>query len=199
MVAVGPPGIVLAWCHSRPRPMAAMDFRTVTAVHWEPRARGSPCPRTPSGAPVTVQTPWFPCTASYVTGMFRLECVVRQDVAIHAEFREWLEWLEDEATTAPELEEWKGETTMSRGVFRDTLRLMAFTDTQVFDDTGAMSADLLDMQTCSCVMTLTGLWRTDTRWGLRWKVTQVKFSRVPMDLPVFEANEESGNTYDFVD
>jgi hypothetical protein len=54
------------------------------------------------------------------------------------------------------------------------MRVMAFADTPVFDSREALTAELESARSVSCILELQGTWSTETRWGLRWKILQVK-------------------------
>jgi hypothetical protein len=159
-----------------------MDFRAVgtSDVDWASRYRGQPGARTRDGGKVVVQTPVMPCRVSLAgAGMFRIDMAL-QPTALHSSFGEWVADIEDAAAEAPELREWRAGKTRSTSIYRNGMRLMAFSDTMAFDGEGKLSFNLLDATSCACLVELQGCWSTETRWGLRWKVVQVKFSTDPV-------------------
>lgn len=165
-----------------------MDFRAVKpeGVTWGAAwYRGQPQARTGDGARVTVQTPPCACRVSAMgSAMYRLDMTVREDVASHAAFAEWIGALEKAAATSEALAAWRGDRGMSTTLFRGNARFTAFSDTMVFDRDGKVSADLMDAAGCTCILELTGCWGSDSRWGLRWKLCQVKFDVVAPTLPI---------------
>lgn len=164
-----------------------MDFRAVdpAALTWDAWYRGQPGARAAgTGAKVTVQTPVAPCRVSLAgSGMYRIDMRLRPDVAAHAAFAEWVGELENAASEAPELAEWRQDKARSTSVYNGNFRLMAFSDTLTFDAAGKLSFQLIDAASCACLVELQGCWSTPAKWGLRWKVVQVKFDSSPMDLP----------------
>lgn len=174
-----------------------MDFRLVdpASIGWSTWYRGQPTARLPGGGRVQVQTPMTPCRVSIAQpGMYRVEMSLRQDTPANAAFAEWVgdveRAVEKAAPLCPELSTWIGTKSRSSTVYNGTMRLMAFSDTMAFDQTGKMSANLMDATTCACLLELTGCWSTDARWGLRWKMVQAKFDVQPVcAAPVAVASE----------
>lgn len=155
-----------------------MDFRQVdpSAVSWATWSRGQPVARTPQGGKIVAQTPLCPCRVSPAgSGMYRLDLLFRPDLAVHSAFCDWLAEIEEGAAGAETLVAWRGGRSKSTCVYNNSMRLMAFSDTLVFDPAGKLSADLMSAAGCSCIVELQGGWSTDARWGLRWKIVQVKF------------------------
>lgn len=171
-----------------------MDFRQVSpeSVAWGTAFyRGQPQARAAGGARVTVQTPPCACRVSAMgSGMYRLDMTVREDVASHAAFAEWIRGLEAAAAGSEALAAWRGDKGMSTTLFRGNARFTAFSDTMVFDRDGKVSADLMDAAGCTCLLELTGCWSSEARWGLRWKLCQVKFDVVSPTLPILAMDGE---------
>lgn len=153
-----------------------MDFRSVqpSAITWSTWSRGQPVARVGQGGKVVAQTPLCPCRVSVAgSGMYRLDLVLRQDLPTHSQFCGWLADIEDSASEA--LKEWRGGRSKSTCVYNNSMRLMAFSDTLAFDSSGKLSADLMSAGGCACIIELQGCWSTEARWGLRWKIVQIKF------------------------
>ena len=161
----------------RPTPdQRGTDFRTIDPDHIGWRSRGStPCP----AAPVLVQTPRCSCDVTREKqGSHRISLRTDPGVPSHAAFVEWMHRVEDAAAADGCVREWAaagGATSMSRSVFRDSMRLMVFSGTPVFDPTDQASADLGTAASATCLLKLRGVWARGERWGLSWSVTQVKF------------------------
>lgn len=168
-----------------------MDFRNVDArgLKWAPyvprRAGGKPGVSVKSGeGKVTVQTPLCACTVTMSTpGMYRLRLSLRQDVAAHREFSEWLCAVEESAREAASMQKWREGRSLSTSLYNGVLQLTAFSDTLAFDSEGKMSVGMLDARACACIVELQGCWQTDSRWGLRWRIAQLKWQREPPTLP----------------
>lgn len=161
-----------------------MDFRTVdpAGIAWTRTPRGALMARTPAGAKVIVQTPTCGCRAETMgSGMYRLVMTLREDQASHSAFAAWAGAVEASAAADPSVSGWREHRTLSTGVYNGTMRFVAFSDTLAFDGAGKLSADYLDATSCTLLLELQGLWATDGRWGLRWKVLQYKFSVDPAD------------------
>ena len=99
--------------------------------------------------------------------MYRLDLALRPDLPVHSDFCDWLCEVEEGAAAAKALEAWRGGRGKSTTVYNNSVRLMAFSDT--------LAPDLLSAAGCSCIVELQGGWNTDSRWGLRWRVVQIKF------------------------
>ena len=168
----------------------ATDFRAVDPRRIQWKARRGPTATPVPGETVVVQTPRCPCQATREkNGAHRV--MLRLDPAMpsHAAFAAWMRDTEDAAAEA--LADWAVGATgiaagpagaasgaaasMSRAVFRDSLRLMVFSGTPVFDATDRASADLTIAASAACLMKLRGVWSRNGRWGLSWSVTEVKF------------------------
>lgn len=177
-----------------------MDFRAVDpgALQWTLGPRGLPAARVATtGAKVIVQTPTCPVRVTLsAPGMYRMELRLVPGVAAHAAFAKWACDVEESAAEASALDAWKGAKRRSSWVFNDTARLMAFSDTMAFDADGKLSADLMDARGCAALIELQGLWATDAKWGVRWKVSQVKFSKEPPSLPVSLENHHGDGEAD---
>jgi hypothetical protein len=158
-----------------------MDFRTIEpgSVRWAAGPRG-PTASLPAGRErVTVQSPACPVKVSTLRpGMLRVQLCLGGAGARRA-FARWVEQVEAAAAAAPELAAWRGARARSSGVFRDEMRLTAFSDTPAFDASGRMSAELPSATSAVCILQIQGGWTTDDKWGVRWKIVQLKFSTEP--------------------
>jgi hypothetical protein len=107
-----------------------------------------------------------------------LELLMPETDELRSEFAGFLQAVGDSAVA------WGGmgsEAPLNVGSFRGnrTLRVTAFTDTLIFDAAGAVTADPSGAKACSCLLELQGAWTSPARWGVRWKVVQVKLSDEP--------------------
>ena len=171
-----------------------MDFRTIDAssVRWSLWTRGQPVGRTPGGAKIQVQTPLCPCSVTPAgAGMFRVNLKLSRVVEAHDAFATWIGNVEESAAEASELLAGRGALRRSECVYNNSMRLMAFSDTLAFDDDGKLSGDLMDAAGCAALIELQGLWTAGGKWGLRWRVVQLKFTKVAPDLPVCIVDEEA--------
>ncbi len=89
---------------------------------------------------------------------------------VHQQFAEWLSAIESSATGA-----WKDGLSLSTAVYGSNFRVLLFSDTLVFDEQGVLSADGMSAKSCVMLLELSGAWTSPGRWGLRWKVAQVKY------------------------
>lgn len=170
-----------------------MDFRLVKTdgLSWASWYRGQPQARLPGGGKVVVQTPTCACGVQATgSGMYRINMRLDGRVQSHADFMQWVADIEDSASATPDLATWRGARSRSTTVYNSGMRLMAFSDTLAFDQDGKVSANLINAASCACIVELQGLWSSDARWGLRWKVAQLKFSPDPPVLPLAEAAED---------
>lgn len=172
----------------------ALDPQSVAwAASWH---RGQPAARVregdggPATAKLLVQTPVAPCRVSLVgSGMYRVDMAFGgpRPPRVHSDFCDWVCEVDEAAATAcradAALADWSRGKSQSTSLFRAGMRVTAFSDTLCFDRDGTLSFDLMDAQCCSCLLELQGCWSTDARWGVRWKVMQVKFDTEPWTQP----------------
>lgn len=164
-----------------------MDFKDVdpAAIDWSSWYRGQPAARLldqPSGEShkLVVQTPLAPCNVSLSgAGMYRIDLSLDTSAAVHRQFCEWLEELDRAVASREALADWRRGKSQSSTLYNSRMRVTAFSDTLCFDAEGQLSFELLDAAACSCLLELQGCWSTDSRWGLRWRVAQVKFTTEP--------------------
>lgn len=173
------------------------DFRGIdpaSDVSWAASwSRGQPVARRAGteakpAAKLTVQTPVAACRVSLVgSGMYRIDMSFGSHPRAHADFCAWLCEVDEAAAAAcraePRLLDWSRGKGQSSTLFRGNFRATAFSDTLCFDRDGKLSFDLLDAQSCSCLLELSGCWSSAERWGVRWKVCQVKFDVEPWCAP----------------
>ncbi len=173
-----------------------LDFRTIdpAGVAWTiagPGGRGGPrvVARVRENK-VVVQTPTCPVRVDMTTTsagmpMYRVDFALLETDPAHSEFLEWVRGVERRA--AESLVDWRGSRSLSTTTFgrgdRHSMRLTAFSDTLAFDAGGKVSADLVDATTAAAVLELQGAWNTDAKWGVRWKIVQLKFDTQPHECP----------------
>lgn len=176
-----------------------MDFRSVDAssVRWMLLPRGAPGARTPQGAKIVVQTPTCPARVSLARpGMYRVELALSRHVPVHSAFCDWIAALEESASEAQAVAAFRAGKRRSDWVYSTStnasVSLTVFSDTLAFDEKGVLSADLMSARGVTALIELQGLWSTDAKWGMRWRVTQLKFTTTPPELPpAFE--EDTGD------
>ena len=174
---------------------SSADFRACdpAVVTWKRGGRkGSVNASGPFGKRVVVQTPRFPCRVSpHAPGIMRLDMTVTAD-PVHAKFAEWIGGLEESASESARIDGWAPGLTLSRAVYGTNFRVMLFSDTLVFDESGSLSANSRDAKSGTLLLELVGAWTSPGRWGLRWKVAQFKFSTSPMVIVVEEDDDVGG-------
>lgn len=148
------------------------DFRTVSvaALRWFPQSR-TVVPVTP----VRVQVPPSPCAVTLLPGRFGVELTLAGHAA-HPAFVAFLRDVEQHAQAnarpAADSLEWHSFVDADSPV--PAVRLAAFEDARFFDADGLPHASPTAITACSCLLELTGAWTTGAKWGLRWKVLEVK-------------------------
>lgn len=149
------------------------DFRRVAlnAIKWFPQSR-----KTVPVTPVRVQVPACPCTITLLPGRYAIELTLAGGAA-HEAFAGFVGELEQHALehARPSSQGLGWYSCFSAYSLVPTLRLSAFDDARFFEADGAPCASLpTHFKACACVLELVGAWTTDTAWGLRWKVLEVK-------------------------
>ena len=162
--------------------MAAADFRRVAvqALKWFPQSR-----KTVPVTPVRVQVPPSRCAIALLPGRYAVELVLAGHAA-HPGFARWVEDVEQHAQAHARPADpgltWRSCLDANGLVSR--LRLSAFDSTKFFDAEGRPSFAPTDFAGCSCLLELAGAWTTDTSWGLRWNVLEVKHAPHAGELAV---------------
>lgn len=158
------------------------DFRRVAlnTVKWFPQSR-----KTIPVTPVRVQVPPAPCAITLLPGRYAIELTLAGHAA-HEAFAGFVGEVEQHAlehAKPPQGLAWY--SCFSAYSLTPTMRLSAFDDTRFFEADGAPCTRLpTDFKACACVLELVGAWTTETAWGLRWKVLEVKHApHAPLSTP----------------
>lgn len=152
------------------------DFRgiDVASLKWFPQSR-----TTIPVTPVRVQTPPSPCSVASVAGRHIIDLALAGH-PMHAPFLDFVHALERHAlennAAAKAGHSWC--SCVDNGL-APRLRLSAFSDTLFFDKDGTLHANPTRMTACVCLCELVGAWTTQDRWGLRWKVLEIKACAAP--------------------
>lgn len=149
------------------------DFRRVAldAVKWFPQSR-----KTVPVTPVRVQVPTCACSISLLPGRYAIELTLAGHAA-HEAFAGFVGEIEQHALehARPSSEGLAWYSCFSAYSLAPTMRLSAFDDARFFEADGTPCATLpTHFKACACVLELVGAWTTETSWGLRWKVLEVK-------------------------
>jgi hypothetical protein len=99
----------------------------------------------------------------------------------HRQFADWIADLEQSAVGT-----WSSTLKRSNLLYNDGFRVMFFSDTNVFDSTGALSVDFFKAKSVSSLCLLQGLWTSADKYGIRFNVKQLKFFEEPLDYPKSE-------------
>lgn len=157
------------------------DFRAVSvaALRWFPQSR-SLVPVTP----VRVQAPPSPTSITLMPGRFGIELAL----AGHAAHPLFVAFVQDvELHAQANAQPTKGSLAWHSCVDTNSpvpgVRLAAFEDTRFFDADGRPHTSPTAITSCSCLLELTGAWTTDAKWGLRWKVVEVKEASNDVRVP----------------
>lgn len=157
------------------------DFRDISpkSITWRRGGKGSIyANRLVGEKTIKFQLPKMNCNiAVHSPGMFRMELKMSPSIPIHTQFMEWIADLEQSAKGP-----W-GNVTKSSAIYNNGIRVMFFSDTNCFDSQGNMSADFMKAKSVSAICSLTGLWLTDTKYGLKFKVDQFKYFEDQIQYP----------------
>ncbi len=166
------------------------DFRDVSpkSVTWRRGGKGSVYANRLGEKSIRFQLPKMNCNiAVHSPGMFRMELKMSPSIPIHAQFMEWIADLEQSAKGP-----W-GNVTKSSAIYNNGIRLMFFSDTNCFDSSGNLSADFMKAKSVSAICSLTGLWLTDAKYGLKLKCEQFKYFDDPIPYPTDVGEEPISN------
>jgi len=150
-----------------------MDFRLAPSapeLTWlAPRGFGKTktAAATYNGKKIVVQTP--PCPTRMFKDAGSKTLYMRLDESeVHREFAAWIESYEAHAAPLHEVE-------MSPSLRNGSFRLMVWDDAQWFDAAGTFLKDPpAVVEKCTCIMEFGGCWVSASKWGLKWRVTQVQ-------------------------
>lgn len=170
-----------------------MSFRAAAPIFQQLRWRSyakSMSASLPDKCKIQVQTPRFPCVLEPGpgVGMTRLRLVLSARKALHREFMDFLEHVEGVTVrqvtqgTAAGAEMQHRDLSSSLYVYEEsaTLGLMVFSECQWFDHTGTIiDEDITEYASsrklsAAAMCDFGGIWLSESRWGLKWTVREVK-------------------------
>jgi hypothetical protein len=156
-----------------------MDFRNVnpSSVSF---AKAGKKGETTASPRVQVQFPEAHCTVQTSQGVNTIKMRMTPSPAVEA-FAKWVSEVEDVASL--QMNGAEKSMTMFRGPNAYHVTMRAFQETLVYDASGKLSVGLQRAQRCILVAELGGTWWSEQsqRWGLRWRVKQVKFWEDPTE------------------
>lgn len=173
------------------------DFRRlhVADLKWFPLSR-----KLVPVTPVRVQFPPCPCSIHVLPGRYCMELALAGHAA-HPAFVEFVRAIEEHAQRHASRHVCPSKTWFSALASQGavpTMKLNAFSDAKFYDAGAGPHPNPTDITGCSCLAELQGAWVSDTCWGLRWKVLEVKASRGTLEVPCLlgEASEDSSDSED---
>jgi hypothetical protein len=175
------------------------DFRDISpkSITWRRGGKGNIYASRLSGEKtIKFQIPKMNCNiAVHSPGMFRVELKLSPSIPIHEQFMDWIADLEQSAKGP-----W-GNVSKSSAIYNNSIKIMFFSDTHCFDSNGNMSADFMKAKSVSMICSLTGLWITDTKYGLKFKCEQLKYFEELVPYPTDVENIPIANNKEcmFVD
>ncbi len=164
-----------------------MDFRSVDTARMEWRRGPRGVYASVGGgdsSKVMIQTPVARCrvrpmVSTYSSG-WTIDLLFSHQDDVHVAFMEFLRAVQASAIRSGGLD----GLTMSDAVYNDrSFRFTAFSDALYFNTDASQVQGPAAMDACSCLLQLQGVWTTAERWGLRWKVIQVKGAIAPSAAP----------------
>lgn len=148
------------------------DYRAVdvAATKWFPQTR-----KTVPATSIVVQVPPSACTVSLLPGRYALELVLAGHAA-HPGFVSFLEDVEAHARAhaKPTLPDLQWHAAVHTDALLPTFKVSAFDDTLFYTSDDEIHASPEDIRACACLVEMAGAWTSDTHWGIRWKVLEVK-------------------------
>lgn len=164
-----------------------MDFRSISprSITWRRGGKGAIYANRVSGdKKIQFQIPRMNCSISvHSAGMFKMELKLNPEDPVHKQFADWILDLE-ESCKGP----W-GPLRKSSTIYNNGIRFMFFSDTNAFDSSGVLSADFMKAKSLSAILTLSGLWTSADKYGLKFKVDQFKFSEESIPYPTDDGED----------
>jgi hypothetical protein len=178
-----------------------MDFRDISprSLTWSRSGRNGNivASRPSSTKPLMFQIPRMNATIStHSPGMYRLDLKLNMADSTHRQFADWIADLEQSAVGT-----WSSTLKKSNLLYNDGFRLTFFSDTNVYDSTGALSVGFFKAKSVSSLCILQGLWTTADKYGIRFNVKQLKFFEDALEYETSSKEEEivANNSFMFVD
>lgn len=176
-----------------------MDFRDISprSISWARGGRNGNivATRLSSTSPIVFQIPRMNASIStHSPGMYRMDVKLNMADNTHRQFADWIADLEQSAVGT-----WSSTLKRSNFLYNDGFRVMFFSDTNVFDSTGALSVDFFKAKSISSLCTLQGLWTSNDKYGIRFNVKQLKFFEDALDYPKGEEEPAVKNVPMFID
>ena len=160
-----------------------MDFRDISprSLTWSRSGRNGNivASRPSSTKPLMFQIPRMNATIStHSPGMYRLDLKLNMADSTHRQFADWIADLEQSAVGT-----WSSTLKKSNLLYNDGFRLTFFSDTNVYDSTGALSVGFFKTKSVSSLCILQGLWTTADKYGIRFNIKQLKFFEDALEYP----------------
>ena len=178
-----------------------MDFRDISprSLTWSRSGRnGNIVASRPSSTKnLMFQIPRMNATIStHSPGMYRLDLKLNMADSTHRQFADWIADLEQSAVGT-----WSSTLKKSNLLYNDGFRLTFFSNTNVYDSTGALSVDFFKAKSVSSLCILQGLWTSADKYGIRFNVKQLKFFEDPLEYENSSKEEEivANNSFMFID
>ncbi len=164
-----------------------MDFRTVdvAALRWTKTPRGAAV--SGPGGKVVVQTPLLPCSvrpmrSTYAQG-WSIDLRLPPGDELGASFGAFVQAVMQSAAAWGGVSAPEAAAPLSEFMGTRSLRVTAFSDALLFDKNGELVQEPAGAKACTCLLELQGCWTSAARWGLRWRVAQVKLADAPRPGP----------------
>ena len=158
------------------------DFRCVdlASLRWFPMSR-----RVVPVTQIRVQVPPAQCRIDSLAGRYAIELSVH-----HEGFLDFVRSLEEHAQE--HAADFLDQPRMWHScVYNSALKASAFTDTLFFDAAADIATDPTTFSGCSCLLELGGAWTSETHWGLRWKVLELKACDPPLTAFPFLEDDDA--------
>lgn len=151
-----------------------MDCRLAphpSLLTWTPPtgARSKAVYATFQGRKLRLQTPLCRCRLFRDSATASLY-LYADDIEAHNDFWAYVQSLEEYCLQLVSLRHLEMSSCIRNGT---SIRLNVWESTEWFDDEGKVSDDA-DVEACRCLLELTGCWISPQKWGLKWKVVQIK-------------------------
>lgn len=173
-----------------------MDFRTISprSIVWSSGGRnGSIMASRSTSNSIEFQIPRMNCSIStHSAGVYKIDFKLNPEDTTHNQFVDWISDLEESSIGT-----WSSTHSKSNFIYKNGFRIMFFSDTNVFDESGKLSVDFFKAKSCSVLCTLSGLWMSESKYGLRFNIKQMKVFEQSLEYP--EEKESSDEECLFVD
>lgn len=154
------------------------------------------------GKKLRVQTPVCRCKVFKDTASAALYLYF-DDSTLHRDFEAYVHDLESFAAEMSCLHHLESRSCLRTSHAGTSMRFNVWESTQWYDEDGEYLKESPQMRGCSCIVEFRGCWVSQTGWGLKWNVVQIKQARPPPPVQpacmILDDLQDQDDAYAFIE